>query len=96
MPHVAEREEFGVLASYVVQITQHASLQAGLRPAYYLYPASGREDFNLSGTVGATYAFTPWCSVGVTLSGTTDRLNREQLAYDVLNTGGTVFFRLRF
>ena len=96
VPHVAEREEFGLAGNYVVQWTRHFSTQAGIRAAYYLYPDGGRQDFNLSGTVGATYAFAPWCSVGATLSGTTDRSTREVLAYDVLNAGGTVFFRLRF
>ena len=96
VPHVAEREEFGLAGNYVIQWTRHFSTQAGVRVAYYLYPDGGRQDFNFSGTVGATYAFAPWCSVGATLSGTTDRSTREVLAYDVLNAGGTVFFRVRF
>ena len=81
---------------YIVQVTRHLSLQAGARVAYYLYAATGREDFNGSGSTGLTYAFTPWCSVGATLSGTVDRSSRAVFDYDVLNSGGSVFFRLRF
>lgn len=96
VPHVAEREEFGLSTTYIVQCTRLFSVQAGLRTAYFLYAASGRQDFNFSGSTGVTCAFTPWCSAGATLSGTVDRSNREVFAYDVLNTGVTVFFRLRF
>jgi hypothetical protein len=96
VPHVAEREEFGLSSAYIVQCTRMISLQAGVRGAYYLYADSGRQDFNLAGSTGVTFAFTPWCSAGATLSGTLDRSNREVFSYDVLNTGVTVFFRLRF
>lgn len=96
VPHVAEREEFGVSAGYVLQLTRHFSVQTGARVAYYLYAASGREDFNFAGSAGATYAFTPWCSVGASVSGTVDRANRQVFDYDVLNTGASVFFRLKF
>ncbi len=96
LPHAAEREEFGVSVGYVAQITRHLSLQTGARAAYFLYPATGREDFNGSGSAGLTYAFTPWCSVGATVSGTLDRSSRAVFDYNVLNTGASVFFRLRF
>ena len=96
LPHAAEREEFGASAGYVVQITRHLSAQVGYRAAFFLYPATGREDFNGSGSAGLTYAFTPWCSVGATLSGTVDRSSRTVFDYDVLNSGANVFFRLRF
>jgi hypothetical protein len=96
IPHVAEREEFGLSTAYTLQCTRMISLQAGVRAAYYLYADSGRQDFNLTGSGGVTCAVTPWCSLGATLSGTLDRSNREVFAYDVLNTGVTVFFRLRF
>ncbi len=96
VPHVAEREEFGLSTAYTVQVTRMISLQAGVRSAYYLYADSGRQDFNFAGTGGVTFAFTPWCSAGATVSGTIDRSNREVFAYDVFNTGVTVFFRLRF
>ena len=96
VPHVAEREEFGLSANYIVQWTRLLSLQAGVRAAYYLYAGSGRQDFNLALTGGATLAFTSWCSLGGTLSGTFDRSDREVFAYDVLNTGVSAFFRLRF
>lgn len=96
VPHVAEREEFGLSAGYIVQITRHLSAQAGGRVAYYLYAATGREDFNASGSAGLTYAFTPWCSVGATVSGTVDRSSRAVFDYDVLNSGASAFFRLRF
>ena len=96
LPHAAEREEFGASAGYVVQITRHLSAQVGYRAAYYLYAATGREDFNGSGSAGLTYAFTPWCSVGATLSGTVDRSSRPVFDYDVLNSGASAFFRLRF
>jgi hypothetical protein len=96
VPHVAEREEFGLSTAYTVQCTRMISLQAGVRTAYYLYASSGRQDFNLAGSTGITFAFTPWCSAGATLTGTVDRSSREVFAYDVLNTGVTVFFRLRF
>ena len=58
--------------------------------------ATGREDFNGSGSAGLTYAFTPWCSVGATVSGTTDRSSRKVFDYDVVNSGANAFFRLRF
>jgi hypothetical protein len=96
VPHVAEREEFGLSSAYIVQCTRMISLQVGVRSAYYLYASSGRQDYNLAGSTGVTFAFTPWCSAGATLSGTLDRSNREVFSYDVLNTGVTVFFRLRF
>jgi hypothetical protein len=96
IPHVAEREEFGLSTAYVVQVTRHLSIQAGVRVACFIYPVGGREDFNLSGTGGATYAFAPWCSLGVTLSGTVDRSNREVLAYDMLDSGASALFRFRF
>ena len=96
VPHAAEREEFGLSSAYIVQCTRMISLQVGLRSAYYLYASTGRQDYNLAGSTGVTFAFTPWCSAGATLSGTVDRSNREVFAYDVLNTGVSVFFRLRF
>ena len=96
LPHAAEREEFGLSAGYIVQITRHLSAQTGGRVAYFLYAATGREDFNASGTVGLTYAFTPWCSVGATVSGTVDRSSRAVFDYEVLNSGASAFFRLRF
>jgi hypothetical protein len=96
VPHVAEREEFGLSTAYTVQCTRMISLQAGVRTAYYLYADSGRQDFNLTGSTGLTLAVTPWCSLGATFSGTLDRSNHEVFAYDVINTGVTVFFRLRF
>ncbi len=96
LPHAAEREEFGLSAGYIVQITRHLSAQAGGRVAYYLYAATGREDVNASGSVGLTYAFTPWCSVGATATGTVDRSNRSVFDYEVLNSGASAFFRLRF
>lgn len=96
VPHVAEREEFGLSAGYVAQLTRHVALQAGGRVAYYLYAASGRQDFNFSGSAGATYAFTPWCSVGASVSGVVDRSDRAVFDYDVFNTGASVFFRLKF
>lgn len=96
LPHAAEREEFGLSAGYIVQITRHLSAQTGGRVAYFLYAATGREDFNASGSVGLTYAFTPWCSVGATVSGTVDRSSRAVFDYDVLNSGASAFFRVRF
>jgi hypothetical protein len=96
VPHVAEREDFGLSTNYIVQFTRHLSLQTGVLAAYYLYPDTGREDFNLSGTGGASYAFTPWCTLGVTLSGTLDRSTREPLAYNLFNAGGTLLFRMHF
>ncbi len=96
VPHVAEREEFGLSTGYVLQITRNLSLQTGARAAYYLYAATGRSDFNFSGSAGATYAFGPWCSVGASISGTVDRSSREVFDYDVFNTGASVFFRLKF
>ena len=96
LPHAAEREEFGLSAGYIVQITRHLSAQTGGRVAYYLYAATGREDFNASGTAGLTYAFTPWCSLGATVSGTVDRSSRAVFDYQVLNSGASAFFRLRF
>ena len=96
VPHAAEREEFGLSAGYIVQITRHLSAQTGGRVAYYLYAATERQDFNASGTAGLTYAFTPWCSVGATVSGTVDRSSRAVFNYEVLNSGASAFFRLRF
>ncbi len=96
LPHAAEREEFGVSAGYIVQITRHLSAQTGARAAYFLYAATGREDFNASGSAGLTYAFAPWCSLGATVSGTLDRSSRAVFDYNVLNSGASVFFRLRF
>jgi hypothetical protein len=96
IPHVAEREEFGLSSAYTVQCTRMISLQLGARTAYYLYADTGRQDFNFTGSTGLTCAVTPWCSLGATFSGTVDRSNREVFAYDVINTGVTVFFRLRF
>ena len=96
LPHTAEREEFGASAGYIVQLTRHLSAQTGGRVAYFLYAATDRQDFNGSGSAGLTYAFTPWCSLGATLSGTVDRSSRKVFDYDVLNTGASVFFRLRF
>ncbi len=96
VPHVAEREEFGVSAGYILQITRHLSIETGTRAAYFLYASTGRQDFNGSGNVGVTYAFAPWCSVGGTISGTLDRSSRPIFSYDVGNSGGSVFFRLRF
>ena len=96
LPHAAEREEFGLSAGYIVQITRHLSAQAGGRVAYFLYAATGREDFNVSGSAGLTYAFTPWCSLGATVSGTVDRSSRAVFDYDVLNSGASAFFRVRF
>ncbi len=96
VPHIAEREEFGLSTGYVLQLTRNLSLQAGGRVAYYLYAATGRADFNASGSAGATYAFAPWCSVGASISGTVDRSSRAVFDYDVFNTGASVFFRLKF
>ena len=96
LPHVAEREEFGLSTGYVLQVTRNLSLQTGGRVAYYYYAGSGRSDFNFSGSAGASYAFTPWCSVGASLSGTVDRSSREVFNYEVFNTGASVFFRLKF
>jgi hypothetical protein len=96
VPHVAEREDFGLGTNYVVQLTRHLSIQTGLLAAYYLYADTEREDFNLSGTGGASYAFTPWCTLGVTVSGTLDRSSQELLAYNVFNAGATLLFRLHF
>ncbi len=96
LPHEAEREEFGVSAGYIVQLTRHLSAQTGGRVAYFLYAATGREDFNGSGSAGLTYAFTSWCSVGATVSGTVDRSSRAVFDYNVLNSGASAFFRLRF
>ncbi len=96
VPHVAEREEFGASVGYVVQITRHLSVQTGARLAYFLYASSSRQDFNGSGSAGLTYAFTPWCSLGATVSGTLDRSDRAVFDYNVLNSGVSAFFRLRF
>lgn len=96
VPHVAEREEFGLSAGYIVQFTRHLSAQTGGRAAYYLYASSGRQDFNASGSAGVTYSFTPWCSVGASVSGTVDRSSRQVFDYDVFNTGASAFFRLKF
>ncbi len=96
VPHVAEREEFGASISYVVQITRHVSVQTGARVAYFLYAASSRQDFNGSGSAGLTYSFTPWCSVGATVSGTLDRSDRAVFDYNVFDSGASAFFRLRF
>ncbi len=96
VPHAAEREEFGLSAGYVLQITRHLSVQTGGRVAYYLYAATGRADFNASGSAGATYALAPWCSVGASVSGTVDRSSRAVFDYEVFNTGASVFFRLKF
>ncbi len=96
VPHVAEREEFGLSAGYVVQFTRHLSVQTGGRVAYYLYASSGRQDFNASGSAGVSYAFTPWCSVGASVSGTVDRSTRSVFSYDVFNTGASAFFKLKF
>ena len=79
-----------------MQLTRHLSAQTGGRAAYFLYPATGRDDFNGSGSAGLTYAFTPWCSLGATVSGTLDRSSRTVFDYNVLNSGASVFFRLRF
>ena len=35
VPHVAEREEFGLSSAYVVQFTRHLSIQAGVRIACF-------------------------------------------------------------
>ncbi len=96
VPHVAEREEFGLSAGYILQVTRHISVQAGGRVAYYLYAASGRQDFNCAGSAGATYEITPWCSVGASISGVVDRSDRQVFDYDVFNTGASAFFRLKF
>ncbi len=96
LPHAAEREEFGLSTGYIVQITRHLSVQTGGRAAYFLYAATSRQDFNASGSTGLTYTFTPWCSAGATVSGTVDRSNRTVFDYNVLNSGASVFFRLRF
>ena len=96
VPHVAEREEFGLSSGYILQVTRHLSVQAGGRVAYYLYASSGRQDFNFAGSAGATYEFTPWCSVGASISGVVDRSDRHVFDYDVFNTGVSTFFRLKF
>ena len=96
VPHVAEREEFGLSSGYILQISRHLSAQVGGRVAYYLYAASGRQDFNFSGSGGVTYEFTPWASAGASISGVVDRSDRQVFSYDVFNTGASVFFRLKF
>ncbi len=53
MPHLPEREEFGLSSAYLVQLTRHFSLQAGTRTAYYDYASTDRNDFNLSLSAGA-------------------------------------------
>ena len=96
VPHVPEREEFGLSSAYIVQLTRHLSLQAGGRAAYFDYADIDRNDFNLTLSGGATYAFTSWCSVGATISGTVNRSDRSVFDYNVFNSGASVFFRLRF
>ena len=96
VPHLPEREEFGLSAGYIVQFTRHLSLQAGLRAAYFDYAATDRDDINVSLSGGATYAFTSWCSAGATLSGTVNRSTRAVFDYNVFNSGGSVYFRLKF
>ena len=96
VPHLPEREEFGLSSAYIVQLTRHLSLQAGTRLAYFDYADNDRNDFNWSVSGGVTYAFTSWCSVGATLSGSLDRSDHAVFDYNVLNSGGSVFFRLKF
>ena len=96
VPHLPEREEFGLSAGYIAQLTRHFSVQAATRLAYFDYAVTDRGDFNASLSLGATYAFTSWCSLGGTVSGTLNRSNRSVFDYNVLNSGASVFFRLKF
>ena len=81
---------------YIVQITRRLSAQTGGRVAYYLYAATGREDFNGSGSAGLTYAFTPWCSLGATVSGTVDRSAARCSTTTSSTVGPACFSGLRF
>ena len=96
VPHLPQREEFGLSGAYVIQLTRHLSLQVGTRLAYYDYADADRNDFNWALSGGATYAFTSWCSIGATISGSLDRSDHAVFDYNVLNSGGSVFFRLKF
>lgn len=95
-PFVAQRDQIAAFAGYRVAVTRQLDADFAYRVAGFFYNGAGRSDFNQAVSLGLHYRFTSWMEGSALFSFGSNRSSKSVFDYDVLNTGGSIGFTLRF
>src|SRR5207302_7785596 len=95
-PFAEQRDQIAAFAGYHVFLTRQLDADIGYRIAGFFYNKGGRDDFTHGLSLGLRYHFTPWMEANALLALAMNRSTKSVFDYDVLNTGGSIAFTLRF
>jgi hypothetical protein len=95
-PFAEQRDQIAAFAGYHVFLTRQLDADIGYRIAGFFYNKGGRDDFAQGLSLGLRYHFTSWMEANALLALAMNRSTKSVFDYDVLNTGGSIAFTLRF
>jgi hypothetical protein len=95
-PFSAQRDSIGAFAAYHLCLTRQLDTELAYRIGGFFYNGGGRNDFNQAVSLGLRYRFTSWMEANALFSFASNRSSKSVFDYDVINTGGSVGFTVRF
>jgi hypothetical protein len=95
-PFSAQRDQIGLFGTYHLALTRQLDTELTYRIGGFFYDGGGRNDFNQAVSVALRYRFTPWMEANALFTFASNRSSKSVFDYDVLNTGGSVGFTVRF
>jgi hypothetical protein len=95
-PFAEQRDQIAAFAGYRISVTHQLDAEIGYRIAGFFYNKGGRDDLTQGLSLGLHYRFTSWMEANALLALALNRSSKSVFDYDVLNTGGSLGFTLRF
>ncbi|MGH8095132.1 MAG: hypothetical protein ACREIF_16960 [Chthoniobacterales bacterium] len=95
-PHVAQRDQAGIFASYHLQLTRCLGTDLLYRFAGQFYNEGGRTDLNQVFSWNLGYQLGRWTQASIYFSFGDNHSNKSVFDYDVTSTGGGLGFTTRF
>jgi hypothetical protein len=95
-PFSAQRDQIALFAAYHVSLTRQLDTELAYRIGGFFYNGGGRDDFNQGVSAGLRYRFTSWMEANALFTFSSNRSSKDVFSYDVLNTGGSIGFTVRF
>jgi hypothetical protein len=95
-PFSAQRDQISAFGAYHLSFTQQLDAELAYRIGGFFYNGGGRNDFNQAVSLGMRYRFTSWMEANALFTFASNRSSKSVFDYDVLNTGGSVGFAVRF
>jgi hypothetical protein len=95
-PDLAVRHEHGFSAGWTMKITERFTTRLSGRAGYHTSPNTGRDDWNYSTRLTATYQMTDWASINASTGLNVNRSNVDRFDYRNMLTGAWLGLQMRF